>query len=78
MTTKSSESIMRSRQSTDKDLDLIEQALKDWRGFARSFRYGGLYAEYEEAKRALGAFERVRAWVESPQLTLPLVEEVTS
>jgi len=54
------------------DLNLIEQSLKAWRRYAYSHRYGGLGAELEKVSQALVAFERIRTWIECPQLTLPL------
>jgi len=57
---------------TREDLDLIEQALKAWRNHTRARRYGGLGTEWKKVSQALEAFERIRAWIEQPQLTLPL------
>ena len=57
-------------ESTERDLDLIEHSLLKWRSHAQSLRFGGLAAEWEEARKACEALARIRAWMARPQLKL--------
>jgi len=57
-------------ESTEHDLDLIEHSLLRWRNHAQSLRFGGLAAEWEEARKAVEALARIRAWMARPQLKL--------
>ena len=52
------------------DLDLIEHSLLRWRNHANASRFGGLAAEWEEARKAVEALARIRAWMARPQLKL--------
>jgi len=44
---------------TNDDITTIRNSLKAWRNVAHSFRRGGLQTEWEEAKMALEALDRV-------------------
>lgn len=41
------------------DITIIRDSLRKWRNVAHSLRRGGLQTEWEEAKRALEALDRV-------------------
>ena len=53
------------------DLRLIHRALKSWQRFTREHRYGGLWAEWDECKQAIEAFERVGVILQTRQMELP-------
>ena len=62
-------------KSIEHDLDLIEYSLLKWRNHAQSLRFGGLAAEWEEARKACEALARIRAWIGRPQFKLFDLEE---
>ena len=62
-------------ESTEHDLDLIEHSLLRWRSHAQGLRFGGLAAEWEEARKAVEALARIRAWMARPQFKLFELEE---
>jgi len=57
-------------KSIEHDIDLVEHSLLKWRSHAQSLRFGGLAAEWEEARKAVEALARIRAWMARPQFRL--------